>query len=163
MGFFSLCARNFYPNAKIHSYEPNPRAFSFLKANVLNCGIEIFPQAIGAAPGKVTIVDTADSNLATTRPSETGTITQVSFRLAISRIGGRVDLLKLDCEGAEWDLLDAADCWRAIRQLRMEYHLVRSHALPELEGKLQNLGFEITVCRPEGPTFGTLWAENRLF
>jgi FkbM family methyltransferase len=160
VGFFSLCARNFYPQAKIHAYEPNPRAFSFLKRNVLDCGIEIFPEAIGAAPGKVVIVDSADSNLATTRPSETGNISQISFRLAISRIGERVDLLKLDCEGAEWDLLTAADCWSAIRHLRMEYHLVQSHALPELEGRLRYLGFRITACRPESPTFGTLWAEQ---
>jgi FkbM family methyltransferase len=160
VGFFSLCARNYYPQAKIHAYEPNPRAFSCLKTNVRECGVEIFTEAIGAAPGKVVMVDTADSNLAATRPSDTGTISQISFRLAISRIGDRVDLLKLDCEGAEWDLLAAGDCWSAIRHVRMEYHLVQSHVLPELEGKLQSLGFRITACRPEGPTFGTLWAEN---
>jgi len=39
---------------------------------------------------------------------------------------GRADLLKLDCEGAEYDILFSAEAavYDRINSVRMEYHLV---------------------------------------
>jgi FkbM family methyltransferase len=45
-----------------------------------------------------------------------------SLASAVEALGG-ADLLKLDCEGAEWDLFETVDVWRRIAAITMEYHL----------------------------------------
>ena len=49
----------------------------------------------------------------------------VTLAQALERLDGQdCDLLKIDCEGAEYDILMNADpaCWRHIRHIVMEYH-----------------------------------------
>ena len=43
----SIAARLFYPRARIHSYEPNPRVLSYLEQNTASLDIEVFPEAVG--------------------------------------------------------------------------------------------------------------------
>jgi len=157
IGFFSIAARARYPHATIHAYEPNPRVVNFLRSNTSALGIEIHPEALGARDGLTTILDSSDSNQARTRACEGGVIPQVTLDRAIERIGGSVDLLKLDCEGAEWDLFRAAGVWPRIRNLRMEYHLFHGETVPQLERTLRDLGFKIILLQP-GPGFGMIWA-----
>jgi len=157
VGFFSLAARHRWPRATIHAYEPNPRVFQYLRSNTSALGIEIHPEALGAQDGFTSIFDSGDSNQARTSGCEGGEIPQVTLSHAIERIGGTVDLLKLDCEGAEWDLFQAADAWRRVRNLRMEYHLFHGETIPQLESTLQALGFKVIRLEP-GPGFGILWA-----
>jgi len=64
---------------------------------------------------------------------------------------GPVDLLKLDVEGAEFDVLGAAsdDSLRQVRALVAELHLeARSHRLAPTLARLRALGFAVTVRRP---------------
>ena len=47
-------------------------------------------------------------------------------KIAFSSITGRHDivhLVKLDCEGAEWEILEDVAAWQNVRNLTMEYHL----------------------------------------
>jgi hypothetical protein len=70
-----------------------------------------------------------------------------------------IDLLKLDCEGAEYDILFGAaplDMSR-VREIRMEYHSGRD---TELKTYLRNAGFEITSFRPDSATTGNIWARR---
>ena len=104
VGFFCIAARSRYPGATIHAYEPNPRTLPFLYSNVEQLGISIYPEAVGADSGHVSIIDNGDCNGARTVQNGDGAIAQVSLERAIQRLGGTVDLLKLDCEGAEWEM-----------------------------------------------------------
>ncbi|MGH9590967.1 MAG: FkbM family methyltransferase [Terracidiphilus sp.] len=156
-GFFSVAARGRYPRATIHAYEPNPRVLPFLNANVSELGIRVFPEAVGISDGFASIEDDGPSNLARTHTSGDGGIPMVGFEKAIQRIGGQVDLLKLDCEGAEWDLFQSAHCWRNIRNLRMEYHLFHRETFAQVDETLRGLGFKIIHTRHE-VGFGILWA-----
>src|SRR5277367_600812 len=101
VGFFSIAARARYPHAAIHAYEPNPRVLQFLESNTAELGISIYPQAVGGTEGLVSMMDSGASNQARTAATDAGTIPQVTLETAIDRLGGSVDLLKLDCEGAE--------------------------------------------------------------
>jgi FkbM family methyltransferase len=157
IGFFSVAARARYPHATIHAYEPNPRVISNLRANTLPLRIEIFTEAVGARDGYTRIVDVGDSNQATTSNDGTGGITQVGLGKAIERLGGSVDLLKLDCEGAEWELFRAVDAWKCVRNVRMEYHLFHGETVPQVERALQELGFEVIHLQPSNG-FGMIWA-----
>jgi FkbM family methyltransferase len=157
VGFFSLAARAHYPDAEIHAYEPNRRIFPYLEANTERLQIRVYQEAVGADEGKVAIADEGDSNQAKTIPSADGGITQIALQRAVERLGGVVDLLKLDCEGAEWDLFRSATPWQYIRNLRMEYHLFDNHTLQEVEQTLKQLGFRITRFEPSSG-FGLIWA-----
>ena len=71
----------------------------------------------------------------------------------------RVDLLKLDCEGAEWDILPASEAVLPnIRQLCMEFHCERGWTAPRLAEWLTNRGFTVTYTR--GAWNGLLWARR---
>ncbi len=160
VGFFSLAARSWFPQARIHVYEPNPRILPFLRANADVARAEVFPEAVGAADGFVNLDDHGDSNQAHTVQSAAGNIPQTALATVVARLGGSVDLAKIDCEGAEWEMLQDAESWKRFRRLRMEYHLVSGHSLEELRTRLRDLGFRIIFESPGGESWGTLWADN---
>jgi FkbM family methyltransferase len=157
VGFFSVAARSRYPQAKIHAYEPNPRVLPFLKANTDQLEISINPEAVGGDDGKVSICDKGASNQARTVASSDGSIPQVSLQTAIDRLGGAVDLLKLDCEGAEWEMFRHAEPWTHVRNIRMEYHLFHGETPQDVELNLNRLGFEVTHWQHDRG-FGIVWA-----
>ena len=157
VGFFSIAARAYYPNAEIHAYEPNQRTFPFLKSNTEQLGITVYQEAVGADEGRVTIADEGDSNLAKTIASADGSIPQIALQRAVERAGGVVDLLKLDCEGAEWEMFRSKVPWRQIRNVRMEYHLLDSHTPQEVEQTLNRLGLTVTRFEPSNGC-GLIWA-----
>ena len=157
LGFFSMAARSHYPKATIHAYEPNPRAVPFLKENTNQLGIVVYPEAVGGSSGYVSMEDSGDSNLARTVAAGEGSVPQVSLATAVERMGGAVDLLKLDCEGAEWEMFGNAEPWQHIRNVRMEYHLFHGETVQDVEGNLKRLGFEVIHWQPD-VTFGTVWA-----
>jgi len=75
-----------------------------------------------------------------------------------------VNLLKLDCEGAEWSLFEDVESWKRIGFLTMEYHLWAKpgSTLGNLRQKLSDLGFETLTVKPsEEGSFGMLRARNR--
>ena len=103
--------------------------------------------------------DDGDSNQAKTNPLVNGPILQVSFSTVLDRLSGKIDLLKLDCEGAEWDLFEAEECWRHVSNIRMEYHLGHLRAASQVTRKLEHFGFTISLCRPS-TSFGLVWASR---
>ena len=159
-GFFSLAARGRYPAATIHAYEPNPRILPFLRANTAASGVTVFPEALGGTEGFVAIVDDGPSDQARTRPAVegAGAIRQVGLETAIERIGGKVDLLKLDCEGAEFQILRPAGFWDRVRHIRLEYHLYSGGSVDELKSALAKLGFSVIRLRQEHAEAGIIWA-----
>jgi FkbM family methyltransferase len=157
IGFFSVAARSYYPQSLIHAYEPNPRVLPFLKTNTDDLRIAIYPEAVGGDDGHVELFDSGASNQAQTVASEAGTIRQVSLQTAIDRLGGSVDLLKLDCEGAEWEMFKHPEPWMHIRNIRMEYHLFHGETEQDVERNLNSLGFEVTHWQPD-VGFGIVWA-----
>ena len=157
VGFFSIAARARYPHAAIHAYEPNPRVLPFLQSNLSDLGVRIYPEAVGAESGLAKILDDSETNQARACVAEAGDIPLTGFGTAIQRMGGSVDLLKLDCEGGEWDLFPLTDAWRQIRNVRMEYHLFRGETVSQVEQALQKLGFTVTRLRQQ-QGFGMIWA-----
>jgi FkbM family methyltransferase len=70
-----------------------------------------------------------------------------------------IDLLKLDCEGAEWDILPAAESvLPLIRQICMEFHCERGWTAEKLADWLKTRGF--AVLHTPGTWNGLLWARR---
>jgi predicted RNA methylase len=121
-GDFSIVAARRFPNAEIVAFEPDPRAFELLRENVERNGITNV-EAVQGAVG-------------------TG-----SVRLGEWLRAGPIGLLKVDCEGAELDVLDSAgDAIRGVRRVVVEYHrrLLRD-ADRLVEEYLARYGFKVHV------------------
>lgn len=163
VGFFSLAARDRFPSATIHAYEPNPRTLAYLTRNGAAAGIEVFPEAVGATAGTVWLEDTGDSNQARIADDATaGTrVIQVPLADVVERLGGWIDLAKIDCEGAEWEMFQDGESWRRIGLVRMEYHLWKRRSFEQLVAALSGVGFSIHHHKPDvSGEWGTVWARN---
>jgi FkbM family methyltransferase len=157
-GLFGLAARLHFPNAEIHSYEPNPKMQSFL-SNQADVGrFLFFNYAVGLVEGRMSLDTCADTVQTRTHRSEQGEIQCVSFASAVARLNGAVDLVKLDCEGAEWEILQDEAAWKNVRNLTMEFHLWAGYKLEELKARITGLGFQIRCAEMTGPDFGILVA-----
>lgn len=159
-GWFSIAARNHFPRATIHAYEPNPAVLPFLQHNTGQIDVVAHPEAVGAQDGMVNLLCDGESNQ--TRTIDGGDIRRVAFSAAIERLGAPVDLLKLDCEGAEWAVLERPEDWATVRWLTMEYHLWARPGLTHRDAAqcVARLGFEVLEQRPTGE-YGLLLAHRR--
>ena len=162
VGCFTLAAKAYFPKATIHAYEPNPRIQPVLQQNATNVGACIFPEAVGTADGYVKMIDDSFSGNARTESAETSShaIPQVSLERVIQRLGGEVDLLKVDCEGAEWQILSDDDSLRKIKRMRLEYHLWGGRSFDELAEAVARHKFEIIHHQPQGEV-GVIWCDKR--
>ncbi|MEJ5232949.1 MAG: FkbM family methyltransferase [Geminicoccaceae bacterium] len=124
-GFFAIAARKWFPNAVIHAYEPNTALHDVLESNAGAVEAKVFWEAVGSTPGTVELELFDDTNLTRAHRSDQGAFPLVPFATVAERIGGTIDLLKLDCEGWEWEILEAAAV-RNVRILTMEYHLAET-------------------------------------
>lgn len=121
-GMFVLAARQNFPHAKIDCYEPNPFLQETLSFNAGQLSATPYFEAVMQNDCKVDLHFTA-SDLATSASESTnGKVTGSSLSTLIKRIG-EIDILKLDCEGAEWGLLEDIKNWNKVKSLTMEYHL----------------------------------------
>ena len=86
----------------------------------------------------------------------------VPFREVIERAGGKIDLLKLDCEGAEWELLEEESLWSGIQHLAMEYHLWAKPGttVETLKRQLEKVGYRVRGIDQLSQDFGLLFASR---
>ena len=161
IGFFSIAARSYFPAARIHAYEPNPRILTFTLRNANAAQFNLFAEAVGGVSGYVSLDDAGDSNQARTKPSfgPACGIPQVPLATSVQRLGGQVDLAKIDCEGAEWDLFADRNAWVGIDRVHMEYHLWGKHTFAEVETSLREVGFEIYHHSSSGE-WGIVWSQK---
>jgi FkbM family methyltransferase len=107
-----------FPAAKIYGFEPHPETFRVLEKNVGAIpSVAVFNYALGAIDQKISLsFDGADFSRfgakdATESPLGTITTAECEARHAgevVKHLGlDRVDLIKIDCEGAEYDVLSA--------------------------------------------------------
>jgi FkbM family methyltransferase len=119
IGASILFFRELFPAAKICGFEPHPETFRILEQNVAGLpSIEIFNYALGAANADVSVpFDNADFSRFTLAKDPGGdwsgplspTACQVKHAGEVVKTLGltKVDLIKIDCEGTEYDVLTA--------------------------------------------------------
>jgi len=161
VGLFCLAARVNFPNATIHAYEPNRALEPYLNHQAKAADAHVFFEAVGRDDGKIRLVvlDANESVHTASQLDETGSIPQVSLRSAIDRMGGTVDLLKIDCEGAEWDMREDIEPWRRVRHVTMEYHLRDGLDHGSVQTALRRCGF-VVRHQVRADTFGLVFASN---
>jgi len=114
VGLASLCFRRHYPHARITAYEADPALCAMSKRNLERNGagdVDVLHAALWTSTGEVTFrAEGSDSGMidGLAGAVDAKAMTVPSLRLRDVLAAERVDLLKLDVEGAEGALL--ADC-----------------------------------------------------
>jgi FkbM family methyltransferase len=161
VGAFALWAAEQYPRLRIACFEPDPDAFRYLVQNVHGISAGVRECAVGASPRTASLARPlpggAVSTLQTAAANDTVDVEVASFEEAI---GERTDvaLLKLDCEGSEYELVleTSPSAWAPVRRIVMEYHTVPGHEPSELVERLEGRGFRL-VRERSGAEVGTYW------
>jgi FkbM family methyltransferase len=161
IGLFSIVARYWFPKAVIHCYEPNPALTPILHTHLDPLKVVIFGEAIGETSGSVQL--TVGENSLHSRVNGSGSVPMVTLDTAVERCGGAVDLLKLDCEGCEWGILERAAGLDAVKELTMEFHLWAraGSAVEDLHAILVHRGFQvISLDKEPHKSWGLLHARR---
>jgi FkbM family methyltransferase len=165
VGFFAILARHYFPTATIHCYEPAPAIFPILQRHTEGLRVIAYQAGVSNNDGSASLVsqDQAPSLYNRVALDAEGAIQLISFKNAIDRLGETVDLLKLDCEGGEWSIVEDRESLRRVKHVAMEYHLDCEGSLPlwELVHLLKTEKFEIESLRESSnPVVGQLTARN---
>jgi FkbM family methyltransferase len=149
IGPFAIAARHHFPTATIHCYEPNRALEKHLAAHCSGIGAQYFIEAVGSKGAAVSLRYKNRSMDTEIKLDTNGSTMQTAFADAVAKLGV-VDLLKLDCEGAEWDIFSDSVPWAKVHRLRMEYHLWAkpNSTVRAVEAVLRDLGFNRIVTRP---------------
>lgn len=151
IGLFTIAASYYFPNATIHAYEPNPRIESYLEHNCLSVKAKYFLEAIGLNDSWVNLNFGENSLHTITSSAQTSfnTTKCTAFNHAIKRLSqnGKIDLVKLDCEGVEWQLFEDIESWSKVRFLTMEYHLWAEpgYSLDDLFKCFEKINFSVVA------------------
>lgn len=109
VGYFTcLAARLVGPRGLVLAFEPSPRNYELLLANVWRNGffnVVCFPWAIGAEPGIVDLhyssTNTGDHRVYASEPGRRSTPVRVAALDSIDALRPPVDIVKIDVQGAE--------------------------------------------------------------
>jgi FkbM family methyltransferase len=155
IGSFSLAIARELPGASIHVFEASPTSAGYVRRNVSANGltdrITVHGVAMSGAAGEFTFVDsgTASGHNGLTAPAGLGktvTVPAVSFDQAVADAGNNVQIVKMDVEGAEYDIvLDSSpSSWSKVRKVVMEYHPMAGRSLEDLLKYFAAVGLEPT-------------------
>jgi FkbM family methyltransferase len=137
------------PGCTVHAYEPLEESFELLLENCALNGVTnvvAHRQAVGARDGRLAVVPRDVAVMSGTSAAadlpEAPHVEALSLE-SVFRSGGigTCDYLKIDCEGAEFDILPAAEAetLARARHICLEYHdnarQWTHHALVDLLGK----------------------------
>jgi FkbM family methyltransferase len=157
------------------AFEPFPESFVLLKENVaVNKAenVDVFSEAVDSAEGTL-LLDLAGGeplqfqsrNAPVTQPDSQITVRARSLSDAVLQTGqGTCDLLKLDCEGAEYNIImkSPPEVLGNIQRIVMEYHDgVTAYSHRDLVKFLTNQGFKVQAfSNPVHKNLGYLRAER---
>ena len=153
IGAFSMAMATAMPGATVHVYEASPTSAAYvtrnIEANGLGARVSVHAEAMTGEIGTFTFVDsgTASGHNGLTAPDGLGsevTVPATTFDEAVKSAGGHVQIVKMDVEGAEYDIVLESDpaSWADVRRIVMEYHPVDGHSLAELTDFFAGVGIE---------------------
>lgn len=148
-------------NCRIFGFDPTPSSVEFTAKNIRNSQFVTTPYALADHDGTVAFIappESASDQISASafagycrNSNDTMNVPCLTLASALEKCGtSKVDVLKMDIEGAEFSVIEqaVANGWlREVSQILVEFH----HFLPGLSPKqtrlavsaLQNAGFEI--------------------
>jgi FkbM family methyltransferase len=151
VGTFACALAQRAGRARFVCVEPSPVTSGWLarnlEANNLSGRVTILRAAVAGTDGEGTLWELGDASGESSTIEGRGNpvpVRTVSLESLVSRAGGPPEVVKIDCEGGEYDaILSSPDwCWKRVRYLFLEHHPVAGHCFGELRDRLRRLGLE---------------------
>jgi FkbM family methyltransferase len=168
MGDFSCWCAQLYPKAEIIAFEPNDDEYELLEKNIkANKAKKVKPVklAVSTKPELTFFVATVNVRSSVVKDEFSTTELKVKATPLDPYINKTVDILKIDCEGAEIDILESIKPhnFKKIKRIVLEYH---NHLVKDQDKKLtrmlKKLGFEVQQQADEyNPNIGYLYADQK--
>jgi FkbM family methyltransferase len=156
------------PGARVTCYEPDPENCALLRDNIERNGlrnVSVRQAAVAGSDGKLQFQPHTESTggfLAADGAgsgAQTLTVDAVTLERVLEESAtGEIDLLKCDCEGGEYEILEGftPELAARIRNLTIEVHdLDRNRNIEWISQKLSGLGYQVS-CIPD------LWERSAL-
>jgi FkbM family methyltransferase len=173
VGLFALYASQYVPNGRVYSFEPSPYNYERFqehmeKNNITN--VEVSRCAVTGSTADTTLYLSQDTGANSIykkcaheyfQPHQTKQDVVVEST-TLSRIlekVGYISYLKIDCEGAEYDILESLTPqeFSKIKQIVLEWHPVDGKSVRGLMDLLEKNGFR---TRATGDRYGILFADR---
>lgn len=152
-------------------YEPDPAAASYLTRNLQMNGlaerVEIRPEAVSDRTGTASLFQAEPGDgtsslhpVSHTVPFERqARVRTLAFSEAVEQARGDVSLVKMDCEGAEYDIVAGSPpgAWDRVKRIVVEYHPAPRERLEALRSRFVDLGFAVIKERHRSASEGTFW------
>ena len=164
-------------NVKIYAFEPHPQTYKFLQRNIQLNDLE---SNIFASQKCVSGIETNQKSFFVARESFDYSMFneyQTDDEIVVKNITLKqfieendleeIDLLKLNCEGAEYEILmqTPIEYVKRIKEIRMEYHNFeldgKTYDINPLIGYLENNNFITTNYLPYAKEHGIIWFKNQ--
>ncbi len=170
LGEFAIFAAKTFPDAEIITFEPNKHFFELLKKNMLMnnvSNIKAYNIAIGGNNAQDLYIpkEFAEASFLKTYNAHIINKVKVKSRPLEEFIDREIDLLKIDCEGGEWEILSSLPIkkFQKIKHIALEYH---RKAIPNIDRLLYDLLSSANfICKkktdPYNTGIGYLFARNK--
>jgi FkbM family methyltransferase len=165
LGMSILYFKQVYPQARVIGFEPDPAIFPYLQENVTRNGltqVQAVQAAVAAQRGTLRFYSDGKygsclaDHLPTDMPQDWQKYEVPCVKLR-DYLMEPVDFLKMNIEGAEWEVLaDSRAQLRRVREMVVEYHHLPGlpRTLHKILGLLQDEGFEYLINDFDSQTNG---------
>lgn len=181
VGAFAVAVAERFPNVHVLALEASPRVTDQLRRNIernrLEQAVEVRQGAVvgsGVPPEVVLWDDPQNSAVNSLLPPAAAQprigaaaifVPAIPLEDVLVEAGPEVDLLKVDVEGAEYQIFSATDprALAGVNRAVVEYHPLDGHSPAELEAALARAGLRcvrhqfVAAC----PGLGVMWFERR--
>lgn len=173
VGAFAVALARHSSAAHVHAFEASPETARWagrnVDANDLGDRITVHSVALADHVGTLAFADSGEGSVhnGLTNPDGSARTIEVpctTFDGAVAAAGGRVDVLKMDAEGAEYDtiLSSPRESWADVQRVVMEYHPVSGHSWDELVDFFASVGLLVTRDKPgDRPGLGLAWLARK--
>jgi FkbM family methyltransferase len=172
IGCFSLAFARQHPGARVETFEASPSTAAYARRNMAINGFDdrvtVHHSAVSSSSGTLRFADNAGGSglNGLTAPEGTPTIEvpAVTFAEALANADRPIDVVKIDTEGAEYDIVLGSDPsdWSDVQRVVMEYHPVDGHSWDELKTFFSKAGLEVAhqeigLDGMDTDRLGTVW------
>lgn len=158
IGISVLRFKQLYPDSRITAFEPDPTLCQLLQRNIVQnkiSDVEVVEAAVWTQKGSLVFEQSPNNDSQSGRILEISGLKPSNQRHQLVKsidlsdyLTENVDLLKLDIEGAEFEVLESCkEHLHCVKQIMLEVHhkVDQPHLLVRLLGTLEASGFHVAV------------------
>lgn len=174
VGTFACWFAHIHAKASITSFEPSSLTAQYLRRNVEANGfadrVTVVEQALAASSGTAEFEDngagSGTNGLVSAGHTSGGRppvlVRTTTFDAVVAAAPSPIDVVKIDCEGGEYDLVlaSAPESWRSVQRVVLEYHPVTGHDWVGLKSWFAEAGLTVRA-ETSRDGYGTAWLSRK--